>query len=107
MNFTLATLEDQMGEIMPSDDAVKNYLETLPKDRINSIAQKMPNHIRKEFCGVSNINDNTLKQELPAIGVGGVVGGSVGYYIGGIGGAIVGGLIGGLSGYYAKQKGIV
>jgi hypothetical protein len=108
MDFTLATLEDGLGNLSPTDDQIKNYIETLPKDRTLNILNKLPNHIRKEYCGNANIQGGgNIKENLPAIGIGGAVAGSVGYYIGGVGGAVVGGLIGALAGYYAKDKGMV
>ena len=110
MQFTLATLEDGLGQINPTDEQIKNYIETLPKERTLNILNKLPNNIRKEFCGVANGNtttNTTYKEAMPTIGVAGAVGGSVGYYLGGIGGAVVGALIGGIGGYYAKQQGIV
>lgn len=108
MQFTLATLEDQLGNISPTDDQIKNYLETLPKERTLNILKKLPAHTRKEFCGVSGTESNgAYKEAMPTIGIAGAVGGGVGYYIGGIGGLVVGALIGGIGGYYAKQQGIV
>jgi hypothetical protein len=110
MQFTLATLEDGLGQINPTDEQIKNYIETLPKERTLNILNKLPNNIRKEFCGVSNTNtasSTTYKEAMPTIGVAGAVGSGVGYYLGGIGGAVVGALIGGIGGYYAKQEGIV
>lgn len=110
MQFTLATLEDGLGQINPTDEQIKNYIETLPKERTLNILNKLPNNIRKEFCGVSNaktVSSTTYKEAMPTIGVAGAVGSGVGYYLGGIGGAVVGALIGGISGYYAKQQGIV
>lgn len=108
MQFTLATLEDNAGKLNPSDEQIKNYIETLPKERTLNILNKLPNHIRKEFCGNANITNTVdMKENLPAIGIGGVVAGGVGYYIGGVGGAVVGSLVGGLAGYYAKEKGMI
>lgn len=108
MQFTLATLEDGLGQINPTDDQIKNYIETLPKERTLNILNKLPSHIRKEFCGVSATNTNSAyKEAMPTIGVAGAIGGGVGYYIGGVGGLVVGALIGGIGGYYAKQQGIV
>lgn len=109
MQFTLATLEDGLGQVNPTDDQIKNYIETLPKDRTLNILNKLPSHIRKEFCGVSgtNTSSTTYKEAMPTIGITGVIGGGVGYYIGGVGGLVVGALLGGIGGYYAKQQGIV
>ena len=107
MQFTLATLEDGLGQINPTDEQIKNYIETLPKERTMNILNKLPNNIRKEFCGVSNSNtatSTTYKEAVPIIGITGSVGGGIGYYFGGIGGAVVGGLLSGSIAYYLINK---
>lgn len=108
MQYTLATLEDNIGAIEPSDSQIQSFLETLPKERTLKILNKLPSGIRKEFCGsTGGVAGEQMKQNMPVVAIGGVVAGSLGYYYGGIGGAVVGVLIGGLGGYYAKQQGII
>jgi len=108
MQYTLATLEDNIGALEPSDSQIQSYLETLPKERVLNVLNKLPKNIQKEFCGSSSaLAGSDMKENMPVVAVGGVVAGSLGYYYGGIGGAVVGALIGGVGGYYAKKQGII
>jgi hypothetical protein len=108
MQYTLATLEDNIGALEPSDSQIQSYLETLPKERVLNVLNKLPKNIQKEFCGSSSaLAGSEMKENMPIVAVGGVVAGTLGYYAGGIGGAVVGALIGGIGGYYAKKQGII
>jgi hypothetical protein len=49
MDFTLATLEDGLGNLSPTDEQIKNYIETLPKDRTLNILNKLPKSVQPKL----------------------------------------------------------
>ena len=106
MEFTLATLEDGMGAIKPSNQEIANFLQSMKKEDVVAVFKQLPEYQQKEICPcVSGMSENSFfANDTTKIAVSGVAGAGIGYAVYGMGGAIVGGLLSGGIAYYLMNK---
>jgi hypothetical protein len=106
MEFTLATLEDNLGAVKPNIQDTANYLGTLKKEEIVAVVEKLPDWQKEAICPcvLGEKNNNYFASDNTKIAVSGVAGAGIGYAVYGIGGAIIGGLLSGGIAYYLTNK---
>jgi hypothetical protein len=106
MEFTLATLEDNLGAIKPSEQDIANFLQSMKTEEVVSVFNKLPEYQKKAICtNVSGTADNSMfSGDNTKIAISGVAGAGIGYAVYGMGGAVIGGLLSGGIAYYLMNK---
>jgi|694.fasta_scaffold13640_13 hypothetical protein len=106
MEFTLATLEDNLGAIKPTSQEIANFLQTMKKEELVETFNKLPDYQREAICPcVSGAGNNGMfASDTTKIAVSGIAGVGIGYAVYGVGGAIIGGLLSGGIAYYLTNK---
>jgi hypothetical protein len=106
MEFTLATLEDNLGAIKPTSQEIANFLQTMKKEELVETFNKLPDYQKEAICPcVGDAENSTMfSSDTTKIAVSGVAGAGIGYAVYGIGGAIIGGLLSGGIAYYLTNK---